>query len=111
MSHNRLIQSVVAQFPTIDADLLERTTYIYRIDSAKATAMRVSKRGQVTIPKPLRDRFGLKSNVEVVFIPTERGSLLRKKTEGEHPVDRLVGTLIDFEFDSTDEFIDAIRGR
>ena len=73
--------------------------------------LRVSKRGQVTIPKALRDRFGLKPNVEVEFIPTERGLLLRKRTEGVHPADRLVGILTDFEFDSTDEFIEEIRGR
>ena len=31
--------------------------------------MRISKRGQVTIPKPLRDRFGMNPNVEVEIIP------------------------------------------
>ena len=73
--------------------------------------MRVSNRGQVTIPKRLRDRFGLNPHVEVEFVPTENGLLLQKRSEGSHPVDRLVGIFSDFEFDSTDEFIEEIRGR
>ena len=27
--------------------------------------MRISERGQITIPKPLRERFGMNPNVEV----------------------------------------------
>ena len=73
--------------------------------------MRVSKRGQVTIPKPLRVRYGLSPADEVDFVPTNNGLLIRKRTEGFRPVDRLSGILTDFEFDSTDEFIEAIRGR
>ena len=72
--------------------------------------MRVSKRGQVTIPKPLRDRYGLYPADEVDFVPTNKGLLLRRRSKGSHPVDRLTGILTDFEFDSTDEFIEAIRG-
>ena len=33
--------------------------------------MRVSERGQITIPKRLRERFGLNHNVEVELTPTE----------------------------------------
>ncbi|MCY4128730.1 MAG: AbrB/MazE/SpoVT family DNA-binding domain-containing protein [Gammaproteobacteria bacterium] len=73
--------------------------------------MRVSKRGQVTIPKSLRDRFGLNPHDEVEFVPTKKGLLLRKNFVGSHPVDSLVGILTDFEFDRTDDFIEEIRGR
>ena len=31
--------------------------------------MRISKRGQVTIPKHLRERFGMHHNVEVEILP------------------------------------------
>ena len=45
--------------------------------------MRVSGRGQVTIPKPLRDRFGLHPDVEVEFTPAEDGLLIRTSANGE----------------------------
>ena len=37
--------------------------------------MRISERGQITIPKHLRDRFGMYHNVEVEICPTEQGLL------------------------------------
>ena len=32
--------------------------------------MRISERGRITIPKALRDRFGMSHNVEVEITPT-----------------------------------------
>ena len=52
--------------------------------------MRISERGQITIPKALRERFGLNQNVEVEVVPTERGLLIQKRAAAEHPVDRIV---------------------
>ena len=40
--------------------------------------MRVGERGQVTIPKEIRDRFGLGANSEVEF-HVENGSIVLKK--------------------------------
>ena len=71
--------------------------------------MRVSERGQITIPKPLRDRFGMNHNVEVEITATERGLLIQKKAAVEHPVDRISG-ILDGAFD-VDEYIEEIRGR
>ena len=71
--------------------------------------MRVSERGQITIPKRLRERFGMNHNVEVEVTPAGRGLLIRKKTEAEHPVDRISG-ILDGAFD-IDEYIEEIRGR
>jgi len=45
--------------------------------------MKISERGQITIPKTLRDRFGLQMNVEVEFIPTEDGVLMQKRSRSE----------------------------
>ena len=53
--------------------------------------MRISKRGQATIPKTLRDRFGMNPNVEVEITPTEGGLLIQKRTTAIHPVDRIYG--------------------
>lgn len=72
--------------------------------------MRVSERGQVTIPKKLRDRYGMHHDVEVEMTPTEGGILIRKRPSGEHPVDRIVG-IINVPGWSTDEYMAEIRGR
>ena len=70
--------------------------------------MRISEQGQVTIPKHLRDRFGMTANVEVDFTPTERGLLIRKRPAGKHPVERVYGIL---NGGNTDNYLDKVRGR
>ena len=74
--------------------------------------MRIGKRGRVTIPKTLRDRFGLTPGVEVQVTATEEGILVRRSS-GVHPVDRVSGILDgNWDFDGDiDEYIDEIRGR
>ena len=47
--------------------------------------MRISEQGQVTIPKHLRDRFGMTANVEVDITPTEQGLLIRKRPAANIP--------------------------
>lgn len=75
--------------------------------------MKVSERGQITIPKHLRERYGMTHNVEVEITPTEKGLLIQKCSPAEHPVDRIVGILdgvVGDDFD-IDEYIEEIRGR
>ncbi len=75
--------------------------------------MKISERGQITIPKHLRERYGMTRNVEVEITPTEKGLLIQKSTAAKHPVDRIVGILdgvVDDDFD-IDEYIEDIRGR
>ena len=55
--------------------------------------MRVSGRGQITIPKALRDQFGINQNVEVEMIPTKHGMLIQKRTSLAHPVEQVYGLL------------------
>ena len=45
--------------------------------------MRVSERGQITIPKKLRERLGLNHNVEVDMQATGDGLLIRKKDSAQ----------------------------
>ena len=71
--------------------------------------MRISKRGQVTIPKTLRDRFGMNSYVEVDITPTKNGLLIRKRTTAIHPVDRIHGIV--GGGGRTNDYIEKIRGR
>lgn len=71
--------------------------------------MRISERGQITIPKALRDRFGLHRDVEVDISATDKGLLIQKRAAALHPVDRVAGVLDGVEFD-VDEYVEAIRG-
>ena len=76
--------------------------------------MRISERGQITIPKPLRERFGMHHNVEVEITPTEKGLLIRKRTTADHPIDRVYGILGKDALGvgvSVDDYIEEIRGR
>ena len=76
--------------------------------------MRISKRGQITIPKHLRERFGLYHDVEVEVIPTNDGLLIHRRSEGQHPVDRVYGILGKDALGkgvSVDDYVEEIRGR
>jgi len=70
--------------------------------------MKIRDRGQVTIPKALRERYGLKPNTEVEFV-AEEGSIRIRKRRGRHPVWDMVGIL--GKGGSTDDYIEKIRGR
>ncbi len=52
----------------------------------------VSEKGQVTIPKPLRDRMGIKPG-QVLAFREERGRLVATKETVEDPVAAVYGTL------------------
>ena len=71
--------------------------------------MRISRRGQITIPKRLRDQFDLNQDAEVEITPTSQGLLIQKQTAAQHPVDRVRG-LLDGICD-VDEYLEEIRGR
>lgn len=47
--------------------------------------MRVTSKGQVTIPKHIRDRLGIKPGSEVEFVATEGGTveLIRSESSGD----------------------------
>lgn len=71
--------------------------------------MKISERGQITIPKTLRRRYGLSKDTEVEITPTDEGIIIRKKTSSRHPVDEVVGIL--HRPSSTNDYLEEIRGR
>ncbi len=71
--------------------------------------MRISERGQITIPKRFRDRFGMNKDVEVEITPTEHGLLIQKRTVATHPVERVSGIVSGVS--DVDQYIEEIRGR
>jgi antitoxin PrlF len=58
----------------------------------KTMKARVAERGQVTIPKPLRERLGLKQGTVLGFIE-EDGRLVAIKSVGADPVSEVYGCL------------------
>jgi AbrB family looped-hinge helix DNA binding protein len=71
--------------------------------------MKIGERGQVTIPKKIREKYGLMPYIEVEFVPKETGVLIKKKSLHLSPVERVYGILQ--KKSSTDKYIEAIRGR
>lgn len=68
----------------------------------------ISAKGQVTVPKELRDRLGLKAGTAVEFELAEGGVLMRKGHKGQRPVDRVRGVLERRR--ATDDLVDDMRG-
>jgi antitoxin PrlF len=68
---------------------------------------RVGERGQVTIPKPLRDSLGIRPG-QVVHFTEERGRLVMRKAMPVDPVEAVYG-ILELE-GSTDEAIRRLRG-
>ena len=75
--------------------------------------MRITSKGQVTIPQDLRERFGLLPNTEVEFVPTDDGRALRllksakSSGRGRALVERLRGRATSKH--STDELLKMMR--
>jgi antitoxin PrlF len=67
----------------------------------------VSEKGQVTVPKPLRDRFDIRPGDELDF-SEEDGRLVVLKSARQDPVETVYGS-VDLG-QSTDEIIRELRG-
>ena len=67
----------------------------------------VSEKGQVTIPKRLRDRLGLRAGTVIDF-DEEAGRLVGRKASSVDPLDALYGSLDLGK--STDEVMIELRG-
>lgn len=67
----------------------------------------VSEKGQVTIPKRLRDRLGLRKG-QVLEVQAQRGRLIMTKRAPRDPFDKYFGIL---KLDRrTDDIINELRG-
>ncbi len=71
--------------------------------------MKISERGQLTIPKQFREHYGLNSNVEVEIIPQDRGILITKRSTKQHPAREVFG-ILGKNLD-TDTLIEELRGK
>jgi AbrB family looped-hinge helix DNA binding protein len=77
---------------------------------------RISAKGQITVPKGVRDRYALGPGTEVEFELREDGALLRKKRGERHPIWDAVGSLKETWRwpkgipHTVDAYIDHVRG-
>lgn len=68
----------------------------------------VSEKGQVTIPKRLRDRLGIKPG-EILDFDEDHGRLIARKAGSRDPVTAVYGSLKLRQ--SVDELVRELRGR
>ena len=68
----------------------------------------VSEKGQVTIPKPLRDRLGIRPS-QVLDVQEEQGRLVATKVSPKDPAESVYGILKLGR--STDDLITSLRGK
>lgn len=71
--------------------------------------MKLMERGQITIPKKLRDQYGLKPNAEVDLMPVDEGILIVKRSAKSSPFRQVFG-ILQKPADS-DTLLEEIRGR
>ena len=71
--------------------------------------MKIGERGQITIPKNIREKYGLMPYIEVDFVLEETGVLIKKKSLHSSPVELVYGILK--KKARTDNYIEVIRGR
>ena len=72
---------------------------------------KVTSKGQITIPKKVRDRMGVAEGEEIYFVEEKDGFLIKKVVK-KSPFDEWVGYLRKKgETRSTDEIIEEMRGR
>ncbi|MGQ0608850.1 MAG: AbrB/MazE/SpoVT family DNA-binding domain-containing protein [Chloroflexota bacterium] len=68
----------------------------------------VSEKGQVTIPKAVRTKLGLRPGTVLEF-DADRGRLIGRKAEARDVIDEIYGSLKMDE--PVDEYIERARGR
>ena len=72
--------------------------------------MRVTEKGQITIPISLRKRYGLQPNVEVEFLAEAEGIRIKKRGTGTSNPFRALRGVVKKRL-VVDRYIEAIRGR
>ncbi len=78
--------------------------------------MRVTEKGQVTIPKEIRERLGIKPGSDVEFVVADKGVMLVKNGDATDAFEdfdawaRSVQGVFDTNGMTADDFVDWLRG-
>jgi AbrB family looped-hinge helix DNA binding protein len=76
--------------------------------------MKIGERGQVTIPKNIREQFGLGPETDVEFRIVNGSTVLKKATRKlnlGNSRGRCAKSFSELGYSSVDKFIDDVRGR
>jgi AbrB family looped-hinge helix DNA binding protein len=71
---------------------------------------KITSKGQITLPKAVREYFSLKPGDEIEFVEDEKGMHVRRIVD-PHRLDKWIGFLKEFEGRSSDELVEEMRGR
>ena len=71
---------------------------------------KLTSKGQITLPKGLRDQLGLRAGDEVEFVEHNGGFRLEKRID-ESRFAKWVGFLAEYEGRDPDEMVDESRGQ
>lgn len=69
----------------------------------------ITERGQITLPKDIRDRYAFRPGTKVRFEVTAQGIMLTKVSAATEAVHKVFGVLKGKE--NTDHYITSIRGK
>ncbi len=72
--------------------------------------MHVTTKGQITLPKPIRERHGIRPGMDIEVVE-ENGRIVVRKRTARRGIESLVGILRGSPWKRTDDFINAIRGK
>lgn len=77
----------------------------------KDNAATVTSKGQITIPKRVRERLGLGPGDQVTFAENGRGAVVMKRRPGTSPFTEWRGYLKHLRGKDIDKLVDDMRGR
>jgi antitoxin PrlF len=72
-------------------------------------ATKITSKGQITLPKPIRERLGVRPGDAVEFV-TEGGEVKIRKVLGTNPFARYRGYLEDLAGQDPDRLLTRLRG-
>ncbi|MBM2827163.1 MAG: hypothetical protein HW403_1227 [Dehalococcoidia bacterium] len=71
---------------------------------------KITSKGQVTIPKDVRERLGLRTGDEIEFLEDEGGYRVQKRVPAS-PFEKYRGYLRELAGQDTDRLLDEMRGQ
>jgi antitoxin PrlF len=96
----------------VELDILHGITTLYTSITPEATmATTVTSKGQVTIPKPVRDHLGIVPGSQIAFRRAADGSIVVEKADGTRQPSRFAKVIGSAgPGPSTDEIMALLRG-